>query len=566
MLRRIRLLTGIILFFYVSLHLLNLIAGLWSLPVLEATRQVLHSPWNTLVGKLALYTAFAVHIILALYALYTRRSFSVLGDQLSVGEVAQLLLGFLVPVLLLSHVLGTRVLSSISDANISYASVVVGFWLNSPGTGIKQIFVLLAAWVHGCIGLYYWLRLRQFFSKSQPYLYALALLIPVLSLLGYWQASKEALRLAQDDQWLAALWDATKLPQEQQQMELFQWQNWLLAAYAGLLVLTFGLRYWRAHREAQGKHVNITYEDGANLQFPSGVSILEASRSAGIAHASICGGRGRCSTCRVRIVSGHEHLAPPDAAEAGVLKRINAAENVRLACQVRPASGALDIVRLLPAHRTEANEGRGTRRPAYVHGQELEIAVLFADLRAFTQLAENKLPYDVVFLLNQYFVTMGAAIEQAGGRLDKFIGDGIMALFGIEGGPRQGSRSALQAAILMSQKLAELNQAMADDLDSPLRIGIGIHCGPTIVGEMGYGRAKSVTAIGDTVNSASRLEAQTKAFTAELIVSAATLQFADIAPQSAMQQQQINIRGRVEPMNVYVIPTASELSSVLMSN
>ena len=117
--------------------------------------------------------------------------------------------------------------------------------------------------------------------------------------------------------------------------------------------------------------------------------------------------------------------------------------------------------------------------------QHVTATRIFADLRAFTRLAETKLPYDVVFMLNRYFAAMGQAIEEAGGRVDKFIGDGIMALFGIEEGAAAGCRHSLEAARLMSLRLQDLNRALEHEIDAPLRTGIGIHVGPVIVGRNG---------------------------------------------------------------------------------
>jgi len=161
-------------------------------------------------------------------------------------------------------------------------------------------------------------------------------------------------------------------------------------------------------------------------------------------------------------------------------------------------------------------------------GIEREIAVLFADIRGFTALAEGRLPYDVVFVLNRYFAAMGNAVERAGGRVDKFLGDGVMALFGVESGATSGCRDALLAARLMSERLAELNQSLVEELGQPLRIGIGIHVGPVIVGEMGYRNATALTAIGDAVNTASRLQEMSKDFDCELVVSADVLARADL--------------------------------------
>ena len=173
-------------------------------------------------------------------------------------------------------------------------------------------------------------------------------------------------------------------------------------------------------------------------------------------------------------------------------------------------------------------------------------------------MSEKKLPYDVVFLLNRYFDAMGSAVSACGGHLDKFIGDGVMALFGIEDGAKAGSRAALATAREMGLRMVELNRVLANDLEEPLRIGIGIHCGPAIVGSMGFGDTVSVTAVGDTVNTASRLETQTKEFSAELVVSHRTVQLSGIN-LSAFPEKHVEIRGRTEPLSVRVITVAQDL-------
>jgi adenylate cyclase len=279
------------------------------------------------------------------------------------------------------------------------------------------------------------------------------------------------------------------------------------------------------------------------------------SRAAGIPHAAVCGGRGRCSTCRIRINAGLETLPLATVEESKVLERIHAGERVRLACQVRP-NGDLDVTPLLPPTATPRD---GFWRPLHLAGREQEIAILFADLRSFTRFAETKLPYDVVFVLNRYFEAMGRAIERAGGRVDKFVGDGVMALFGIDRGPEGGCRDALVAARAMIAELQGLNQALVHDLDEPLRVGIGIHAGPAIVGEMGYGSTKSVTAIGDSVNTASRLEALTKTYDAQLLVSDVVVSYAGVG-LGGHESCNVEIRGRREPLKVWIVPEVSALS------
>jgi adenylate cyclase len=167
----------------------------------------------------------------------------------------------------------------------------------------------------------------------------------------------------------------------------------------------------------------------------------------------------------------------------------------------------------------------------------------------------------VVFLLNRYFEAMGRSIEEAGGQIDKYIGDAVMALFGVTTDARQGCYAALAAARQMGIRLSALNAAFADDLDEPLRIGIGIHYGPAVVGEMGYG-VSSLTAVGDTVNTASRLETMTKEYTAQLVVSESVLATAELNIDVG-ERHQVMVRGRTEPLTVRVIEQTRELPRTL---
>jgi adenylate cyclase len=237
-----------------------------------------------------------------------------------------------------------------------------------------------------------------------------------------------------------------------------------------------------------------------------------------------------------------------------VLERVGAAPNVRLACQTRPV-GDVEVTPLLPPQATMRD---AMARPSYTQGKEREIVVLFADIRGFTNLSEQRLPYDVVFILNRYFTEMGRAIELHGGRIDKFIGDGIMALFGVEQDYPQACRAALAAAKAMGENLVQLNESLSHDLNRPLRIGIGIHGGPVIIGELGYRETRGLTAIGDTVNTASRLETMTKDHMAQLIVSESVATAAGV-DLSGFAAAELEIRGRRQPMTVHVIDSAAAL-------
>jgi adenylate cyclase len=383
-----------------------------------------------------------------------------------------------------------------------------------------------------------------------------AVLVPVLALLGMIEAGRQVAALAADPDWTGKAFAKMTLPSPAAARVLEQITDVLTWVFAGAVAAVLLARLVRRAWQRRRGLVRIGYPDGRFIEVMPGTSVLEASRLAGIPHAHVCGGRGRCSTCRVRVRGEIHSIDPPGEDELRVLRRIGATSNVRLACQLRPR-GAVDVTPLLPpfAHALD-----GRRRVDFAQGSEREIAILFADIRGFTSLAEGRLPYDVVFVLNRYFAAMGRAVEAAGGRVDKFIGDGVMALFGIESDARAASRAALDAARLMSERLEELNRSLTGELDQPLRIGIGIHIGPTIVGEMGYGSAVAITAIGDAVNTASRLETLTKTYVCELVVSEETVLRAGL-DLSAFPRYEIEIRGKRDKLAVRTVASASDLSA-----
>ena len=467
-------------------------------------------------------------------------------------EVFQVVLGLTIPFFLVAHVIGTRGLHQLEGVDDSYDYVLAMLW---PEGAARQSLLLTVVWLHGCIGLHFWLRLEPWYQTAKPLLLALAVLLPALALIGFVDGGRELRMIAAaDPAWLQAKALADHWPDAATAAWVYEAERQVLTGFVTLLLVTFGSRGVRALVERSRGRVRVRYPDGTTVAISPGTSLLEASRTAGIPHAAVCGGRGRCSTCRIRVTQGVEQLPPPAAGEARVLARIGATPGIRLACQVRPTHD-LAVVPLLPASAGPAdaqvriNPGQGIER---------EVAVLFADLRAFTRMAEGRLPYDVVFVLNQYFKAMGVVIEQQGGRIDKFIGDGIMALFGLERGPEDACLQALSAAEAMATALARLNRRLEHDLREPLLIGIGLHVGPVILGHMDYGRATTLTAIGDTVNVASRLETLTKEFEVELVVSSRLAEAAGV-DLGGFEERRIEIRGRRRPLRVRLVGEVSAL-------
>ena len=549
--RRLRLTTGLILLTYVTTHLLNHALGLISLDAMAEGRAWFVGFWRFPLCTAALYVALLMHFLLALWAMYRRRRLFAMSPP----EALQLLLGLCVIPLLTEHAIGTRLANAQFGVADNYIYVLLSIWYRHPVEAIEQTAAVIAAWAHGCIGLYFWSRIKPWFPAWQPYFFAVALLIPVLGLLGFLEGGMAVSRMADDPEWLRGAIAAMNLPPPAGVEELESAIRSVFWIFWSLIVLVLLARQVRTVAERRRGLIRITYPGGKVLEVVLGPSVLEVSQMSGIPHASVCGGRGRCSTCRVRVTNGFDMLPPPAPGEKAVLARVNAAPNVRLACQLRPTHD-LSVVPLLPP---TAGPPDAYAKAAHLQGREKEIAVLFGDLRSFTQLSERKLPYDVVFLLNRYFAAMGQAIERAGGHVDKFIGDGVMALFGAEDGdPARACRQALHAAREMGLALEALNKTLAHDLDAPLRIGIGIHFGPAIVGQMGHGRAMSLTAVGDTVNTASRLETLTKEFGVELVVSVEVAAHAEL-DLSSFPVRETEIRGRRGTMHLRAIARARDL-------
>jgi adenylate cyclase len=547
MTRRLRMASGLVLFAYVVTHLVNHSLGIVSLAAMEAMLDWVHPVWTSIPGTVAIYGAFLTHLALGFFALWERRRLN-----LRPLEAVQYLLGFSVPLLVATHVTGTRINDSFLGGDGShYVKVLAGLWYVEPLNGVVQIALLLAAWTHACVGLRFWLRLRPWYEAAQPFLYAGALLLPVLALLGFVAGERElGARLAQDPGLLATTLATQALPEERHLLSQIPWgiRAGLLAAIAAILVARLVRYRWQSRHGVS----RVTYPGGRWIDIPHGFTVLDASQLLGVPHTSICNGKGRCSTCRIRVRADPGALPPPSADEQRVLQRIGVPPEVRLACQLRPR-GPLSVLPLVSPPQLGRDR---VRRPISPDAGEREIVILFADLYDFTKLAETRLPYDIVFILNRYFQEMGQAVEIAGGHVDKFIGDAVMALFGLETASERACAQALSAARMMFVRLEALNRALADDLDAPLRMGIGIHVGPAVVGEIGYGRTRSLTAIGDTVNIASRLQALSKTFGCELVVSDQLV--AGLELPNAPRQELV-VAGRSAPLAIRTIARASDL-------
>ena len=548
-LRTLRLVTGLTLFTYVGTHLLNHSLGNVSIAAMEAGLLIQKWIWQGALGTAALYFALATHFILGLWAFYERRHFGWTRT-----EIAQLSLGLLRSVPAdKSPVRHAHVAGPVRNRKGLRAGTY-SFWVSAPHLGVLQVAVLIVAWIHGCIGVYLWLRLKRFFEAARPALLCIAIILPMLALLGFYQGGRTVLELAQDPAWREANLKPFQVGRPAENATLRMERDDSLLAALGLVALVLLARGLRAWREQHGGIIRVSYPDGRVARIPNGFSVLEASRSARIPHASVCGGRARCSTCRIRVVAGSGHIPAPSDIERAVLNRVGAGPLVRLACQLRPEND-IAVVPLLPSY-WDATALRTKTMPQ--PGEERFIVVLVVDMRNSTRLAETRLPFDAVFIIDRFINAIGAAVTEAGGRPNHFTGDGLMATFGLTCGAHQAARQAIDALALIGRNVAALNQVLQAEMAEPIQFGIGVHGSSAVVGEIGYAESRVFTTLGDAANVAARLEAMCKEFGCEAVVSQSVYTLSSY-PMRPVSEHEVAVRGREATLSVYSIKTVIQL-------
>lgn len=546
LIRRARMYSGLVIFLYVTVHLVNHSTGLISLETMEGLRQRVSAFNRHIIVTVILYTALLVHALLGFQHLLTRRSF-----KMSAKDWIQLVTSFILPLALLPHMLASSYAPRFKDAQANYKLVLDGT-LEDGGIYFMGLFVIFV-WVHGIIGITSMVKFHPVYQKYKNTFLVISWLLPILAVLGAFTASKElATGIENNKISMAQVYAASNIGKDLE-AELMQTSDVLMLNYLYvLLAVTLFVFVVHQLRKAFRK-IKITYPNGKEVRVTKGTSILEASREHRIGHVSMCGGRGRCSTCRVRVMSDLEALPPRNGIERVVAERLSLQDNVRLACQLRPTS-SLEVRPLVNA----PIENLTTEDRESLCGREEEIVVMFVDLRGFTAISEKLLPYDTVYLLNQYFKIAGEAIVQSGGRIDKFIGDGIMALFTDGVGVEENSKNALLAAGKLAEGLKELSSDTTSDFGSDLNFGVGIHAGTSVVGAMGYGENITDTAIGDCVNVASRLEQLTKEEECQLIITSDLYQRSGLPVQASFEKN-VTVKGKSEAFQISAFKDASTL-------
>lgn len=552
--RQVRLASGLVLFAYLVSHFLNHALGNVSMDALAAGVRYHMAFWQFLPVAIVFYTAVLVHTGLGIWALYERRQF-----RWKAIEPLQLALGLSVPALIVAHIVGARLGQALQGHEILYPQILFAYWIAFPPYRLwLMLAVMITAWVHGCIGLYFWLRMKTFYRRAAPFLLAVAVLIPTLAMLGVYQGGRAVVD-SDSVEWRAENMSQRQVGTSADQQVLDRISDSILFGYLGLIGLALLARSARALHERRAGMISLSYGNGRTVRVPKGLTVLEASLRNDVPHASVCGGRARCSTCRIRIIGDCSDLPEPSQRERFVLNRVGADDpSIRLACQLRPNSD-LSFFQLFLPHTMSAHAPGSN--PTRI-GEERYLVSMFVDMRGSTKLAEHRLPFDTVFIVNRFLGAVSQAVIACGGLPNQFVGDGMLALFGLAASRKDACRQALRAAAMIAANVDELNQFLSHDLREPIRFGIGIHGGEVIVGDIGYRDHMVFTALGDPVNVAARLQDMTKSLSCEVIFSEEVRRTAEL-PADGLPQQEAAIRGRAEPMIVRYLTSAKALTTLV---
>jgi adenylate cyclase len=550
--RQVRLFCGVIMFAYIFSHFFNHALGNYSYDLMETWLAFHIRWWRTPIVNYTLYLAAAIHFMLGLWALYQRRAF-----RYTAIEITQLIFGLSIPLLLANH-FAARLSGAMFDRlPPNYAVALFGFWVNRPYMVAVQFILLTVVWIHACIGLYFWLRLKPFFRWAAPLLFAVAVLLPPLAMTGTHRGAHEVAERAANPQWRSQNIKPTPPPQRVAMEDITLY--WFPLVYGGAILLIFAARGARVLIERRRGSITVSYP-GRKVRSPRGLTILETSMRNNVPHASVCGGKARCSTCRVRVVSDRSALPPPSGREAYVLSRVGADANpaIRLACQLRPKADVA-VIPVLPAN-VSADFVRNRTRINI--GEEHYVVSMFIDMRGSTKLAEAKLPFDTVFLINRFLEAASQAVIDAGGQPNQFVGDGLLALFGLDTDPPTACRHAIRAASMVASNVEYMNHEFASELLEPIQFGIGIHGGEVIIGDIGFRDHTVFTALGDAVNVAARLQDMTKALDCSVIVSEDVYTNAGVKPEG-LRRDKVAIRGRDQEMVIFAADDATHLATLL---
>ncbi len=261
------------------------------------------------------------------------------------------------------------------------------------------------------------------------------------------------------------------------------------------------------------------FKEKKEINCPDDSTILQATLAAGINHTHACGGRGKCSTCRVSIMEGLENCIPRNEAEQKMSDKLNFPADIRLACQTN-INGNISIRRMVSDKLDmDIISEQFSNDSKIALGSQQKLTIVFTDIINYTPFAEKFPPYDIVHVLNRYYRIMNAIIQENNGFISDVAGDGILAVFGTDKKSNNSVLDAIHAVEGMNEKLDLFNKYLEENFNIQFRIRAGVHYGNVIVGPFDTGEMKKTAVIGDNVNYASRIESANKEFGTKLLLS-----------------------------------------------
>jgi adenylate cyclase len=513
---------------YVTVHLLNHSLGIYSFDLAESVLRVAQKFWHSLPGTVLLYGAAFTHLALAVVALWERRTL-----RMPPLEALRVLLGFALPLLIATHLTAIRGAYEAYGVNGSYVRVVWGLW--SWQGAAAQLGMMAAAWTHGCLGLHFALRAKPTYRRFSYLLLAFAVVLPLTAAMGFVSIGREF-------QWTGV--PTVPVPTAAQGNPSVKPSR-----------ASSGSMYWRCSRCSR-RAGDATGLRASRASPPSRCAIPTAQCRCRAAGA--CWRRAVRTASRMCRSAAAARAAPPAACAWSARPNTSASRaatnNARSSACVRrptcawPANCARMATSRSRRFLRRCPTKAGPHRSA-ASGANAMSPILFVDLRRWSGLSERQWPFDLAYVLDRYFATVGAAVRESGGVPNQFIGDSVMAIFGLDCDLPTACKQALRATTLIAQRMDAWSEGFEAQFGQRLAFGMGLHAGRAAVGEVGYLETTTFTAIGEVVNTASRLQDHSKTAASRLVVSLFAAQQAGVADTLGACET-LTVRGRSEPLQV----------------
>lgn len=553
---RLRLASGLVLFAFLFTHLVNHALALVSIDAMVAMQDGRQAVTRSLAGTAVLVTAFILHAVLGLSRLATRATLN-----LPRWQQVQIFSGLALPLLLLPHVIETRIAHELFGVDDSYLYVLARYW---PAGALMQLSLVVVAWGHAAVGIHHWLRHTRFYGAVYPVLAVIAVAVPLLALAGFMVAGRAVSGMMSDATTAAAVKAAVAWPTGKTLDTLESATLAALLAVAGLLGFVAIIAAIRHVLRLGAVKFPLSYLGGPTLRVARGPTLLEFSQMHRIPHAAVCGGRGRCGTCRVRVDDGLAGLPVPRGRERRVLQALGAPADVRLACRIRPTE-AIAVSRLVnPARMTDSaaaasgGEAVGQEDSADAAGVEKPLVILAVDIVDFRGLNQRRLACDKLHLLNAFIAMVDAEAQARGGYVERSVGDGVIAVFGHRDGLDAGCRLALETAAAIDRALDGLNANLAAEIGRDIELGMAACHGRVLMGRIATSSPGVLSVVGEPVAIAGRLESLNRDVKSQLIVPREFANRAGVDVTHAISAR-VEVRGVSGPLDIVAFPRARDI-------